>query len=147
MENGGVDAVSPAAYVGPDEDIYDRWAGAGANLTPEQVIADFQGGKDIARESNSIASVVRFAATFGLKYVAYEGGQHIQPRGQGTLSYNPALEGAQYHPAMYDLYIELLRFHRDLGCELFFAILTVLGNKEHGGVVGGRSRVTWSGMK
>jgi hypothetical protein len=119
MENGGADAVSPAAYVGPDNIIYDRWASAGANLTPEQVIADVRGGNDIAREGNSIASIVRYAATFGLKYVAYEGGQHIQPKGQAELPYNPALAAAQYHPAMYDLYVELLRFHRDLGCELF----------------------------
>jgi hypothetical protein len=119
MENGGADAVSPAAYVGPDKEVYERWAVAGPNLTPKQVIADLMSGKDIAREGNSVASIVRYAASLGLTFVAYEGGQHIQPRGQVDQPYSAALAAAQYHPAMYDLYVELLRYHRDVGCELF----------------------------
>jgi hypothetical protein len=118
-DHGGADAVSPAAYVGPDKDIYARWAAAGANLTPEQVTADLMLGKEIVREDNAPARIVRYARSFGMRFVAYEGGQHIQPQGQVDQPYSPALTAVQYHPKMYDLYVELLRFQRDLGCELF----------------------------
>ncbi len=118
-ENGGADVVSPAAYVGPDDEIFGRWQTAGPNLKPEQVIADLMVGKEIARENNRAAKIIRYAATFGMKYVAYEGGQHIQPKQQSVQPYSPALAAAQYHPKMYDLYVELLRFQRDAGCELF----------------------------
>jgi hypothetical protein len=119
VENGGADIVSPAAYVGPDDAIYADWATAGTSLTAEQVISSVRFSSDIARAHSSIARIVRYGASLGLKYAAYEGGQHIQPKGQADLPYNPALAAAQSHPAMYDLYLELLRFHRDLGCELF----------------------------
>ena len=119
VDNGGADVVSPAAYAGPGKEIYERWEAAGASLTPQQVVADVMAGRDMARSENSTATIVRYAAERGLKYVAYEGGQHIQPKGQADLPYNAALGAAQYHPAMYDLYVELLRLHRDLGCEMF----------------------------
>ncbi len=119
VDNGGADVVSPAAYAGPGTAVYDRWEAAGASLTPQQVVADVMAGRDMARSENSTATIVRYAAERGLKYVAYEGGQHIQSKGQAELPYNAALGAAQYHPAMYDLYVELLRLHRDLGCEMF----------------------------
>lgn len=119
VENGGADVVSPAAYAGPNKETYDSWEAAGESLTPQQVVADVMSGRDMARSENSTAAIVRYAAERGVKYVAYEGGQHIQPKGQAELPYNAALGAAQYHPAMYDLYVEMLRLHRDLGCEMF----------------------------
>ena len=118
VDNGGADVVSPAAYFGADDETYDRWAAAGANLTADQVIADVRNGRDLAREGNSAAKIVGYAKSLGLGYVAYEGGQHIQPKGQAVLPYNPALAAAQYHPAMYDAYVDLLRLQRDMGCAL-----------------------------
>lgn len=118
VDNGGADVVSPAAYFGADDETYDRWAVAGANLTADQVIADVRNGRDLAREGNSAAKIVGYAKSLGLGYVAYEGGQHIQPKGQAVLPYNPALAAAQYHPAMYDAYVDLLRLQRDMGCAL-----------------------------
>lgn len=118
VDNGGADVVSPAAYFGADDETYDRWAAAGANLTADQVIADLRKGRDFAREGNSAAEIVGYAKSLGLGYVAYEGGQHIQPKGQADLPYNPALAAAQYHPAMYDAYVDMLRLHRDMGCTL-----------------------------
>ncbi len=118
VDNGGADVVSPAAYFGADDETYDRWAAAGANLTADQVIADLRKGRDFAREGNSAAEIVGYAKSLGLGYVAYEGGQHIQPKGQADLPYNPALAAAQYHPAMYDAYVDLLRLQRDMGCTL-----------------------------
>lgn len=118
VDNGGADVVSPTAYIGPDDSVYEIWEALGERLTADQVIADLRQRVDRLHSGSSIAEIVRYAALFGLKYVSYEGGQHIQPKGQMDRPYSPALAAAQYHPAMYDLYIELFRFHRDLGCEL-----------------------------
>jgi hypothetical protein len=119
LKNGGLDAVSPAAYIGPDDAVYAKWAQQGANLTPEQVIGDLQAQLTSDRQKYAGAQIIAFGKKYGLKYVAYEGGQHIQPKGQQDQPYSPALAAAQLHPAMYDLYTELFRFHRDLGCEMF----------------------------
>lgn len=118
-ENGGADAVSPAAYVGPDKLVYERWSAAGELLTPENVIDDLRQVLSEMRDTGGLIEMLAFAREMGLSYIAYEGGQHIQPKDQKELPYNPALAAAQMHPRMYDLYVELLRLHRDLGCELF----------------------------
>lgn len=120
LKNGGVDAVSPAAYVGPDDTSYRLWETAGDNLTAPVVIDDLQRVLRTTRNGgNGLVETLGFAKENGLRYVAYEGGQHIQPKDQKELPYNKALAEAQSHPAMYDLYVELLRLHRDLGCEMF----------------------------
>lgn len=142
VDNGGADAVSPAAYFGPDKETYDTWAAAGANLTADQVIADVRKGRDLAREGNGAAEIVGYAKSLGLRYVAYEGGQHIQPKGQAELPYNPALAAAQYHPAMYDTYVELLRLHRDMGCELFCHFSSVGQQGTRYGSWGAKARYT-----
>lgn len=118
VDNGGADVVSPTAYVGADDSIYERWAALGTQLTASQVIEDLHRRIAVLRDESSAVKVVRYAKERGLAYVAYEGGQHIQPKGQAELPYNVALVDAQSHPAMYDLYIDLLRFHRDLSCTL-----------------------------
>ncbi|MGQ3100394.1 MAG: hypothetical protein ACT6Q5_03595 [Sphingopyxis solisilvae] len=119
LDNGGLDAISPTAYIGPNDEIYAKWAERGPRLTPEQVIHDLQSELASRRKDNPGAQIVAFGRARGLKYVSYESGQHIQPKGQQDLPYNGALAAAQSHPGMYDLYVELLRFHRDLGCEMF----------------------------
>jgi hypothetical protein len=119
LENGGVDAVSPAAYVGPDKTIYQKWAGLGEQLTPDDVIDEMEAVVRRLRSEGGLLEIIAFAQKHGLTYLAYEGGQHIQPEGQKDMPYSPALAGAQAHPRMYDLYVELLRLHRDLGCRMF----------------------------
>lgn len=119
IDNGGADAVSPAAYVGADENINRQWAIRGSALTADAVIDDLEGTLRPLREGSTLLQTVEFGRRHGLAYVAYEGGQHIQPEGQAEHPYNPALAAAQSHPRMYELYIELLRLHRDLGCSLF----------------------------
>lgn len=142
VDNGGADVVSPAAYFGPDKEIYDSWAAAGANLTADQVLADIRKGRDLAREGNGAAEIVGYAKSLGLRYVAYEGGQHIQPKGQAELPYNPALAAAQYNPAMYDAYVELLRLHRDMGCELFCHFSSIGQQGTRYGSWGAKARYT-----
>ncbi|WP_292948332.1 hypothetical protein [Novosphingobium sp.] len=119
LDNGGLDAVSPAAYVGPDKAIYQKWEALGAALTAEMVIDDMTRVLNATREGSGLSQIVAFGKQHGLAYVAYEGGQHIQPKGQAELPYSPALAAAQADPRMYDLYIELLRLNRDLDCSLF----------------------------
>lgn len=119
LENGGIDAVSPAAYVGPDKQIYEKWDVAGERLTAEDVISDLEIVLSNTRMAGGLIETLAFARDNGLRYVAYEGGQHIQPQDQKDSPYNAALAEAQEHPKMYNLYIDLLRLHRDLGCELF----------------------------
>jgi hypothetical protein len=119
LDYGGVDAVSPAAYVGPDDAAYRVWAAAGAQLTGAAVIGELLRVLHDTRNGGGLIETVAFAKNEGLRYVAYEGGQHIQPKDQKDLPYNRALALAQGHPKMYDLYVDLLRLHRDLGCEMF----------------------------
>lgn len=71
------------------------------------------------RRGGKLSEIIAFGISYGVSYVAYKGGQHIQPEKQAELSYSPALDVAQYHPLMAELYTELLRIHRDLGCQLF----------------------------
>lgn len=118
LEQGGVDVVSPACYIGPDKAIYQEWAALGASLTPEQVLDDLQAVLASLRAGSDLSKIIAFAGQCGLGYVAYEAGQHIQPEGQAELPYDPALAAAQTHPRMYDLYVELMRLNRDLDCSL-----------------------------
>jgi hypothetical protein len=124
LDHGGLDTVSPTAYIGATDKIYEGWAKLGAALTPEKVIADLRTYLDTLRSGN-MADIIRFGKKNGLRYAAYESGQHIQPKGQAELPYNPALAAAQNHPAMYDLYVELLRMHRDMGCDMFMHFSSV----------------------
>ncbi len=119
LENGGADAVSPAAYIGPEKASYQMWEAAGDQLTAEAVLADLRTALNEARNGGALLETIAFGKENGLSYVAYEGGQHLQPKDQQDAPYNKALSAAQTHPKMYDLYIELLRLHRDLGCEMF----------------------------
>lgn len=119
LDHGGVDAVSPAAYVGPDKAVYQKWETLGVALTAETVIDDMEAVLALMRANSSFSRTVAFGKKHGLAYVAYEAGQHIQPKGQAVLPYSPALAAAQTHPRMYDLYVELLRLNRDIDCSLF----------------------------
>jgi predicted TIM-barrel fold metal-dependent hydrolase len=118
MDHGGADMVSPTAYFGPSKDHYRKWATAGADLTADMVIDDMFEGLSAQRQGGNLSEVVAFGRSLGLPYVAYEGGQHLQPEKQADLPYNPALAEAQMHPRMADLYLELIRIHRDLGCQM-----------------------------
>lgn len=119
LDNGGLDAVSPAAYMGGNKDSYRKWAELGNALTPENVIEDVNDGLRSLRVGGSLLQTIEFGKLHGLAYLAYEGGQHIQPEGQREHPYNPALAAVQSHPGMYELYVELLRLNRDFGCTLF----------------------------
>lgn len=124
VQNGGADAISPAGYIGPDNEIYQRWERAGSSLSAEQVIADM----NEAFEKNSkqwTLEIAKIAKKYNLRYIVYEGGQHIQPKNQAETNYMPALKDAQYHKGMYDLYMKNFALHQQIGCELFMAFASV----------------------
>ena len=120
VEHGGADALSPAGYFGPNEKTYKRWEAAGASLTPEQVLTDLNEAfeEDSAKWTRAIAAI---AKQYGLRFVVYEGGQHLQPKDQNETPYLPALKAAQYNPEMHKIYMKNFALHQQLGCELFCA--------------------------
>lgn len=123
LEHGGCDALSPAGYFGPDDAVYERWAAAGAALTADQVVDDM--AAVIEASAEDIAAYGRLARDSGVALINYEAGQHIQPKGQAELPYNPALGAAQSHPRMYDLYLRNIALWREAGCSLFGAFSSV----------------------
>ena len=122
--NGGADALAPAGYFGPNDEVYARWEAAGATLTADEVIADM---RLMIADSGKVVDAVYagLAKEAGIRFITYEGGQHIQPRGQADTPYNPALTAAQTHPLMYDLYRENLDLYAQAGCDLFCAFASV----------------------
>lgn len=125
MANGGADAVGETGYFGPTDSDYANWAARGAALTADEVINDMRIVVGRQAQGGAALTVAQRAKKLGLRYLAYEGGQHLQPKNQGELPYNPALAAAQRHPAMYDLYLETLRTERHLDCSLFCAFNSV----------------------
>jgi hypothetical protein len=124
MEHGGVDALSPAGYFAPGPIEYASWKKRGAALTVEEVMADLKVAfeRDTSKWTRDMAAL---AKSYGVQYLVYEGGQHVQPEGQQELPYMPALAAAQSHPAMYDLYMDNFRLHQEIGCKLFCAFSSV----------------------
>ncbi len=123
MRNGGCDALAPAGYLGPSDEVYARWEKAGDMLSPDDVIDDMR--RVLASEQRVARANAGFAKAAGVKLINYEGGQHIQPKDQQETPYNRALGAAQVHPRMYDLY----RDHMDMlaaeGVDLFCAYASV----------------------
>lgn len=124
MEHGGADAIAPAGYFGPNNDVYARWEKAGASLTADQVVEDMveMVESQTAKWARELAPLAR---EHDLRYLVYEGGQHIQPKGQQELPYMAALKEAQYHPRMKELYRRLFAVHREIGCDLFMVFSSI----------------------
>lgn len=120
VNNGGADALAPAGYFGPDKEVYASWETAGESLTADQVIADMHLVLD-TQSSRWIAEIAGIAREFSLRYIVYEGGQHIQPKDQQEKPYMPALKEAQFSKGLYDCYMKNFRLHAEAGCDLFAA--------------------------
>jgi hypothetical protein len=123
MKHGGCDALSPAGYIGPNDAIFAKWEAAGASLTADQVLEHLT--SELQQEKESIAKYRALAKKHGIRYIVYEGGQHIQPKGQAETNYMPALGLAQRHPGMATLYKALLEAHADAGVDLFTAFSSI----------------------
>lgn len=123
MRNGGCDALATAGYFGATDDIYTRWEAAGPRLTAEAVLDDLRPA--IVQEERTTRTNAEMARRAGVRFVVYEGGQHIQPRGQMEVSYAGALTAVQKHPGMYALYEEHLGNYARHGVDLFCAFSSV----------------------
>ena len=131
INHGGADAIAPSAYFGPGKDEYRKWAAAGSALTADEVIADMKLALDREGTGGNYRKMADFAIENGISYMTYEGGQHIQPKDQAVVPYNPALGAAQKHPGMYDLYLQNFRLQQSLGNTLFcqFASISEQGTR------------------
>lgn len=124
MKHGGADAVSPAGYFGPNDEVYAGWEKAGAGLTAAKVMDDMM--KVIDTESAKWTQAYgELAKKHGLRLVVYEGGQHIQSKGQAETPYNPALKAAQFDPRMEEAYLRNFEHQRKAGVDLFMAFASV----------------------
>ena len=121
-----IDVVSGAAYFAPDDKAYAEWESRSKALTAAEVARTMQRVlAEQGRADSDQSQIARRARALGLGYVNYEGGQHLQPRGQEDAPYLPALGAVQSDPAMYDLYVENLRQQRRLGSSLMCAFNSV----------------------
>jgi hypothetical protein len=122
--HGGVDALAPGGYFGPEAAEYTHWKERGAALTAEEVIADLKTSlrRDSTRWTRNLAALSQAS---GVGYLVYEGGQHVQPEDAQELDYMPALAAAQKHRGMHELYMENFRLHSEAGCKLFCAYSSV----------------------
>lgn len=123
MRNGGCDALATSGYFGAGDEIYTRWEAAGARLTADQVLDDMRAV--IVQEERITRANAEMAKRAGVRFIIYEGGQHLQPKGQVEVSYGGALAAVQRHPAMYALYEEHLRNYARHGVDLFCAFNSV----------------------
>ncbi|RYG20710.1 hypothetical protein EON82_19925, partial [bacterium] len=104
MKHGGADAISPGGYFGPDGVAYKAWDAAGPSLTADRVMDDMFRVLE-ANTKPWTEDIGRLAKQHKLRFLVYEGGQHIQPEGQQEKSYNPALGAAQFSPRMEQAYL------------------------------------------
>jgi len=119
----GCDMVSPSGYFGFETAQHEQWLAAceaGQTVDPGEIcqtVIDAY-GDNYATQQNA-----NFANQYGVGYVVYEGGQHMQPYMQSNWCYNQSLWDAQIHPKMYDLYMKNFRKHvePDVNCQLFVA--------------------------
>lgn len=124
FEHGsGADAVSPAGYFSFNENQHLAFnAMDSARVTPDMILdsvnADF-----VNSTMHWTRQTARYARQYGLQFLVYEGGQHMQPHNQGEWGYNHAVWNAQIHPRMYDLYMRNFELHSEdsVDCKLFVA--------------------------
>lgn len=119
----GCDAFSVAGYFNFQEEHHLQWNGMDpAEVTSEMIIDSVFAIYD--ETSGHWTNVTaEFVNAFGVDYLVYEGGQHMQPYLQGEYDYNPAVWDAQIHPKMYDLYMYNFQKHLEpeVNCQLFMA--------------------------
>jgi hypothetical protein len=117
-----VEALAVAGYFGPTKKDHDGWIANPATATAGLMCDALYNGMEGA--SNKYArNSAAYAKQYGVDYLVYEGGQHLQPYNQEEWPYNQELYAAQIHPKMYQLYLENFTVHvaQDVNCKLFMA--------------------------
>jgi hypothetical protein len=115
--NGDFDAVSCAAYFGPDAATRATYS---ASTTADQVMDDTIASIPTALNYLALhrALADQYAQALGrpIQLVAYEGGPHLDGRNQ---PYQPAFLAAGLDPRMYDAYRDLVVGAYQVGLDLF----------------------------
>jgi len=127
----GADALSVGGYFNYNTADHDVWVAMNPDdVTPEMILASAaQSMPDHANTKTRQSAA--FAAQYGVDYIVYEGGQHMQPHKQKEWTYNHAVYDAQIHPRMYDLYMQNFAVHEEpaVNCKLFMAY-SYIGKRE-----------------
>jgi hypothetical protein len=112
----GCDAFSVSGYFEFTKEDHEDWVVMNPDeVTPEMIL------DAVKLPYRNIQDNMMYANKFGVDYIVYEGGQHMQPHNQQVWGYNQAVYDSQIHPKMYDsIYLNALH-HAMLGCKLFCA--------------------------
>lgn len=125
-DKAGCDALAHGGYFNFNEKNHQSWLQNPGRLTPGIMLDDTR--PNLAAESDAWAlQGGTLAKKYGVKYLVYEGGQHMQPWLQGNYPYNNMLYETQIHPKMYQLYLMNLNTHLkpEVDCQLFMAFAYV----------------------
>lgn len=118
----GADAVSPTAYFNFSSDQHEEWNAMDSSMVTPEMICDSVSGLIEAGKEATLKNA-EYGNQYGLDYIVYEGGQHMQPFEQKDWGYNQAVWDAQIHPRMYDLYMQ--NFENitlpEVDCKLYMA--------------------------
>jgi hypothetical protein len=123
----GADVVAPAGYFSYSEDDHASWVAMNpTDVTAEMILQSADNKLDnpnIEEEADYTRQTAAYANQFGLDFVVYEGGQHMQPHHQENWDYNHAVYDAQINPKMYELYMKNFAIHQEpvVNCKLFMA--------------------------
>jgi hypothetical protein len=117
----GADALAVGGYFYYNGSDHATWnAMDPAAVTPQMIL---QSATDYyaASAGAAISASKVYATQYGVDYIVYEGGQHMQPYNQQDWGYNQAIYDAQIHPEMYSLYQRNFAAHKAVDCKLFMA--------------------------
>ncbi|OHD12657.1 MAG: hypothetical protein A2086_03445 [Spirochaetes bacterium GWD1_27_9] len=114
------DAFAIGGYFSFTEEDHNNWLTS--TPSPEKICEDTLARFATTSELWTKQSAA-YAAQYGVDFLVYEGGQHMQPYQQQVWSYNDNLYEAQINPKIYDLYIKNFSIHTDasVDCKLFIA--------------------------
>jgi hypothetical protein len=117
-----VEALAVGGYFSFYEADHKKWMAKPSSATPDAICDAVLDG--MASNSDSWARrSAAFAKKYGVQFLVYEGGQHMQPFNQEEWPYNDRLYAAQIHPKMYRLYLKNFAVHAEpaVDCRLFMA--------------------------
>jgi len=142
-EGHGCDVVAPGGYFSYSDADKNKWQKMDpSQVTPEVILKGVD--KSYSKEAGAwTLDTAKYARTWKVGYVVYEGGQHITPFDQKDTPYNQAIWDAQINPMMYDLYMKLFRTHAspEVDCKLFCAFAYVSERKSRWGSWGHLERL------
>jgi len=127
----GCDVVAATGYFGYEKTDHERWLSMSPeSVTPELIMEAVEKKFDSKVYANIIENV-DLVRKWGVDYIVYEGGQHVQPFQQKEWPYNQAIWDAQIDPRMYQMYMKVFKTHASdkVNCKLFCAY-NYVGNRE-----------------